>query len=142
MLLSLIIPCKSNRIRIFSKECCLQPVYINIMRDPVDHLISNYYYKRTVILQHRYSTVACTSNRQTPSPPPKCLSPSVSKSRNRERGRAFLFLGLHTSDLAVSYFFLREPDALKNSDGVSELTLESPCRCLIMFFVRNNAVLS
>lgn len=30
-----------------------QPIYINIMRDPVDHLISNYFYKRTVILQHR-----------------------------------------------------------------------------------------
>ena len=30
-----------------------QPVYINIMRDPVEHLISSYYYKRTVILQHR-----------------------------------------------------------------------------------------
>ena len=24
------------------------------MRDPVEHLISNYFYKRTVILQHRY----------------------------------------------------------------------------------------
>jgi len=30
-----------------------QPVYINIMRDPVEHLMSSYYYKRTVILQHR-----------------------------------------------------------------------------------------
>jgi len=30
-----------------------QPVYINIMRDPVEHLISSYYYKRTVILQNK-----------------------------------------------------------------------------------------
>lgn len=30
-----------------------QPIYMNLMRDPVDHLISSYYYKRTVILQHR-----------------------------------------------------------------------------------------
>eukprot|EP00092_Neocalanus_flemingeri_P005903 GFUD01006354.1.p1 GENE.GFUD01006354.1~~GFUD01006354.1.p1 ORF type:complete len:442 (+),score=100.05 GFUD01006354.1:171-1496(+) len=30
-----------------------QPIYINIMRDPVEHLISSYYYKRTVILQNK-----------------------------------------------------------------------------------------
>ena len=30
-----------------------QPTYINLMRDPVDHLVSSYYYKRMVILQHR-----------------------------------------------------------------------------------------
>ena len=30
-----------------------QPTYINLMRDPVDHLVSTYYYKRMVILQHR-----------------------------------------------------------------------------------------
>jgi len=30
-----------------------QPLYINMMRDPVDHLLSSYFYKRTVILQHR-----------------------------------------------------------------------------------------
>ena len=30
-----------------------QPLYINMMRDPVEHLVSSYDYKRTVILQHR-----------------------------------------------------------------------------------------
>ena len=37
----------------FTENRQKQPVYINIMRDPVEHLISSYYYKRTVILQHR-----------------------------------------------------------------------------------------
>lgn len=37
----------------FTENRQQQPVYINIMRDPVEHLISSYYYKRTVILQHR-----------------------------------------------------------------------------------------
>ena len=30
-----------------------QPLYVNLMRDPVEHLISSYYYKRTVILQNK-----------------------------------------------------------------------------------------
>jgi len=37
----------------FTQNRQQQPAYINMMRDPVEHLISSYYYKRTVILQHR-----------------------------------------------------------------------------------------
>ena len=37
----------------FTEHRQRQPLYINMMRDPVDHLISSYDYKRTVILQHR-----------------------------------------------------------------------------------------
>ena len=37
----------------FTENRQQQPVFINMMRDPVEHLVSSYYYKRTVILQHR-----------------------------------------------------------------------------------------
>jgi len=37
----------------FTENRQQQPVMINMIRDPVEHLISSYYYKRTVILQHR-----------------------------------------------------------------------------------------
>jgi len=37
----------------FTQHHQQQPTYINLMRDPVDHLISSYYYKRTVILQNK-----------------------------------------------------------------------------------------
>ena len=37
----------------FTENRQRQPIYINMMRDPVDHLVSSYDYKRTVILQHR-----------------------------------------------------------------------------------------
>ena len=41
-----------------------QPLYINMMRDPVDHLLSSYFYKRTVILQHRSPSSFSKEERQ------------------------------------------------------------------------------
>ena len=37
----------------FTENRQQQPLFVNMMRDPVEHLVSSYYYKRTVILQHR-----------------------------------------------------------------------------------------